>query len=324
MKRFFQRRELILVLKILIFLLLAYTVYEQAFRHQSFSHALHLFRHNISPFALLLFSFTVILMPVNWLIEAKKWQLLINKLEPISLWTSFKAILSGITLGVITPYRVGDYAGRLVVLRKAEPIQAVAVTVVGNFAQVIITVITGLASIWSYFFLYEHVTYYLLVLMCLGSVLISYVLIDLYFRINLTGNFLKRYSFYKKISRYIEVLENYNHKELVSLLLFSAMRYAVFAAQYLLLLSMFGVHILLPTEMILIGALFIIQAVIPVELWIRGNLALFIFSPFSNNSLGILSASLVLWLINLIVPALGGSIVLFMNKNKVETKNSAV
>jgi uncharacterized membrane protein YbhN (UPF0104 family) len=321
LKSFFQRRKLILVLKILIFLLLLWTVYEQAFRHQSFSHALQLFQQDISPFAILLLSFTIILMPVNWLLEAKKWQLLINKLEPISLWTSFKAILSGITLGVITPYRVGDYAGRLVVLRKAEPIQAVAVTVVGNFSQIIITVIAGLVSICSYFFLYENIPRYLLIFICIGSVLVFYLLVDLYFRINLTGNFLKRFSFYKKISRYIEVLEKYNHKELVSLLLFSAMRYAVFAAQYLFLLSMFGIQIQLLTGIILIGTLFIIQAVVPVELWIRGNLALFVFSSFSNNSLGILSASLVLWLINLIVPALAGSIVIFKNNG---LKNSAV
>ena len=254
-------------------------------------------------------------MPVNWLLEARKWQLLISKLEPISLWIAVKAILSGITLGVITPYRVGDYAGRLIVLRKAEPIQAVAVTLVGNFAQIIVTVIAGLASVISYLFLFEHVAGYWLVLICLGSVLITYIIIDLYFRINLTVNFLKRFSIYKKIGHYVEVFEKYNHKELVMLLLLSAMRYVVFAAQYLLLLSMFGIQIQLFTSIILVGTLFIIQAIVPIELWIRGNLALFIFSPFSNNSLGVLSASLVLWLINLIVPAIAGSVIIFNNNN---------
>jgi hypothetical protein len=319
LKSFFQKRKLILVLKILIFLLLLWTVYEQAFRHQSFSHALQLFQQDISPFAILLLSFNILLMPINWLLEAKKWQLLINKVEAISLWTSIKAILSGITLGVITPYRVGDYAGRLVVLRKTEPIQAIAVTVVGNFAQIIITVMAGLASVCSYLLLYQHIASYLFILICLISIIVSYVLVDLYLRIHLTGNFLKRFSFYKKIGRYIDVLEKYNHKELVLLLLLSAIRYTVFAAQYLLLLAMFGIQIHLFTEIILIGTLFIIQAVVPVELWVRGNLALFIFSSFSNNSLGILSASLVLWLINLIIPALAGSIVIFKNNGLKNT-----
>jgi hypothetical protein len=305
-----------LVLKILVFLLLAFTVYEQVVSKQSLKQTLTLFQQSISPFALILLFVTVLLMPVNWLTEARKWQLLINKLEPISLTTSFKGILSGITLAVITPYRLGDYAGRLVVLRKAEPLQAIAVTVVGNFAQIIITVIAGLTSVWFYLFFFSHVIYYALILLFLGSVLICYLLIDLYFRINLTGNLIKRFSFYNKISHYIEVLANYTHGELVTFLLLSAMRYAVFVAQYLLLLSMFGTQLQFFTGLILVGVLFILQAVIPIELWIRGNLVLFVFSPFTNNTLGVLSASLTLWLINLILPSIAGSVIIFFNKNK--------
>lgn len=316
LKQFFQNSKVILVLKILVFLLLAFTVYEQVVSKQSLKQTLILFQHSISPIALTLLAITLLLMPVNWLIEARKWQLLIIKLEPISLWTAFKAILSGVTLAVITPYRLGDYAGRLVVLRKAEPLQAIAATVVGNFAQIIVTVIAGLASVWYYLFLFGHIIYYALVLLCLASILICYLLIDLYFRINLTGNLIKRFSFYSKISRYIDVLANYTHSELMSLLLLSATRYAVFVAQYLFLLSMFGTQIQFFTGLILVGVLFILQAVIPIELWIRGNLALFVFAPFTNNTLGILSASLTLWLINLILPSIAGSIILFLNKNK--------
>lgn len=258
-------------------------------------------------------------MPVNWLLEAKKWQLLINKLEPISLWTSFKAILSGITLGVITPYRLGDYAGRLIVLRKIEPIKAIAVTVVGNFAQIIVTVIAGLASFCIYWFQYSHLNNYVLAILYVSSAIICYLLVDLYFLINLTSNFFKKFSYYKKVSRYVEALDNYNHKELLALLLLSLLRYMVFTAQYLILLSMFGIHVPVFTAIILITMLFLIQAVIPsitiVELGVRGSLVLYIFWAFTANTLGVLSASFVLWLINLIVPAIVGSILIFKSNN---------
>ena len=319
MKRFFQRKDVILILKILIFLLLSWTVYEQVFHHQSLNHAINLFRQSISAFAVLLIVFTILLMPVNWWLESKKWQLLINKLEPISLVTSFKAVLSGITLGVITPYRLGDYAGRLLVLRKTEPVSAIAVTMVGNFAQIIITVVTGLSSICFYLFLYGHIKPLGLILCCIGTFIFCYLLFDLYFHINLTANILKRFSFYKIISYYIEVLEKYHFKELSLLLLFSALRYVVFTAQYLALLNMFGIQGSILISIMLIAVIFIFQAVIPsitvVELGVRGNLAVFFFSNISNNSLGILSASFMLWLINLIVPALIGLIFIFKNKS---------
>jgi hypothetical protein len=62
------------------------------------------------------------------------------------------------------------------------------------------------------------------------------------------------------------------------------------------------------------SAMFLMLAVIPsvslAELGIRGKTSLYIFGIFSTNSLGILVASGVVWLINIIFPALAGSLIL--------------
>ena len=55
-----------------------------------------------------IFSFFLVffMMFLNWIIEAFKWKLLIKKVEDISIWTSVRAVFSGITVSTFTPNRV--------------------------------------------------------------------------------------------------------------------------------------------------------------------------------------------------------------------------
>ena len=51
------------------------------------------------------------------------------------------------------------------------------------------------------------------------------------------------------------------------------------------------------------------------EIGVRGSVALFVFrSFFSSNTIGILSAVSILWLINLILPAVIGTVFIFSLK----------
>jgi hypothetical protein len=69
--------------------------------------------------------------------------------------------------------------------------------------------------------------------------------------------------------------------------------------------------------------MFLILAVVPTialaELGVRGKISIFLFGAFSTNTLGIVLTASTIWLINLILPALAGSlfvlgIKLFRNK----------
>src|SRR5690606_36936685 len=55
----------------------------------------------------------VLLMFVNWLLEAAKWKFLIKKIQPISTWRAIESVFCGLTLAVFTPNRVGEYGGRV-------------------------------------------------------------------------------------------------------------------------------------------------------------------------------------------------------------------
>src|SRR5690242_19750319 len=49
----------------------------------------------------------LVLMLANWAIEARKWQIVVQSIYPLSYTNAFKAILSGVSLSVSTPNRIG-------------------------------------------------------------------------------------------------------------------------------------------------------------------------------------------------------------------------
>ena len=57
-------------------------------------------------------------MCFNWGIEAKKWQVLMKPIEDLSWWTACKATLTGLSFAMNTPNRIGEYAGRILYVKK--------------------------------------------------------------------------------------------------------------------------------------------------------------------------------------------------------------
>jgi hypothetical protein len=125
---------------------------------------------------------------------------------------------------------------------------------------------------------------------------------------------LERVPFIAKYSFFIQKLEDLHYRELTRFLSISLFRYLVFVIQYLLLLQVFDVNIIWWQVMCLVSVQFLVLAIIPsitlAELGLRGKVSLALFGLLSNNALGIIATSAVIWLINLIVPALAGSLLI--------------
>ena len=69
------------------------------------------------------FGWLLALVFVNWGFEAKKWQVLLKPLQPINFFTAFKSVLSGVTLSINTPNRIGEYGGRILYIRKEKELK---------------------------------------------------------------------------------------------------------------------------------------------------------------------------------------------------------
>tara|TARA_B110001454_G_scaffold204653_1_gene213580 strand:+ start:534 stop:1514 length:981 start_codon:yes stop_codon:yes gene_type:complete len=265
-----------------------------------------------------------LMMFFNWLVEAIKWKFLIAKIEKVSMLTSLRAVFSGITVSVFTPNRIGEYGGRVFCLEKADRMQGVLITVLGSMAQLLTTIFFGSMGILflnNYIpelqELYQEMEY-TFPLMLFMLLLLNILLLLLFHNISVISNLMDKYGWLSKYKKYKEVFTFYNTQELAFVFLFSIIRYAIFTTQFFILLNLFGVDISYFDSIILTMVMLFIISIIPTiaisEIGIRGSVSVYLFGLVSANTLGILSATFVLWVINLLLPAIIGAFFVFTLK----------
>jgi hypothetical protein len=263
----------------------------------------------------------ILLMLANWSCEALKWRVLVSHIQRISFLTAFKAILSGlsVSLAMNTPNGSGEYIGRILYVKEGNRIRAITLTFVGSISQLIVTMLVGTIGL---FLLRDrfynvtpndiHLSSSLIDTTAYGSIALTTALIAVYFEISWLTKLLERIPFVARYSYFIKKLEDFRWQELLKVLLISMLRYSVFVAQYLLLLQVFNVDIHIITAFWLITIMFLALAIVPTialaELGVRGKVSIFLFGVFSANTLGIVLTASTIWLINLVVPALAGSL----------------
>ncbi|NOU47937.1 MAG: hypothetical protein HOO86_12880 [Bacteroidales bacterium] len=319
-----------ILLRLLIMGLSFWFVYDQLIHHRNLDEVMHQFRTLlINSVHQNLMWLLLILLPVNLALEAFKWKVLIDKLEPVSFNRAFTAVLSGISVSMMMPNRVGDYLGRVFILQKESHIKGILVTLIGSLSQLLTTVIAGCIALtfsFSMFFEFEFSNYknFSFGLLALVFSLLIFALI-LYFNVGLlkvvtAGIFPRRK---QKLLRYIDVFSLYTRSELLKVLLLSVSRFIVFSMQYYLLLLITGFDIGYFEAMMLISLTYLFMAVIPTiaitELGVRGSVAIYIFGLYFANTTfwnesgatAVFTASSVLWLLNLVVPSLFGIIFVY-------------
>lgn len=257
---------------------------------------------------------------LNWGIESRKWQLLMRPLEKISWWTALKAIFSGVALSVITPNRIGEYGGRMLYLQEGNRVRSIPLTLIGSLAQLIITLLAGIAgmiaikNIWQ-----ETVIDHTLPVLFMNASLyllsvISIILLTFYFKLSAFTRWVEKMPMSARLKRYIEAADNFSFSHLFNILWLSFFRYLVFTLQYVWLLQVMQVDLSLTQGFVLVSVLFLLLAVYPtfalLELVVRQQLGILIFGLVSSNSLGIIAASTGIWLINLVMPAILGSLLI--------------
>jgi hypothetical protein len=261
-------------------------------------------------------------MILNWGLEARKWQVVIKPVQKIVFWRCFKATLTGVTMASFTPNRTGEYFGRMLYVDEGKRVQSVSLTILCSFAQLIITLITGCVGL-MYFKLHGHYQIPLnrqafdwwINLFLTFTVLILLIFLLLYFRISWLVKLAETKRVASKFISYIKVLEEFNATFLVHILSLSFIRYIVFISQYYLIFSVFGLRLSLSETLAGMSVVFLIIAIVPSftflsELGVRWEASIQILELFGASTVGILAASFGIWMVNLIIPALIGSLLI--------------
>ena len=271
-----------------------------------------------------LMGLVLLLMPLNWSLETFKWRFLIKKIENIGFGKSLIAVFAGITIGTFTPNRSGENLGRAFILDHANRWEGIFITFIGSLSQVLVTLVLGSVS-FLYFFLDRH-EYFVMhnYETYIGLLIFTWVVTGftslLYFRISWMEKFLL-WIVPKKQALFIshlKVFEYYSQKELLKVLFMSFCRYLMFAGQFYLLLMICEIHFTLFEGMVYISMMYLFITAIPTitltEIGVRGSVSIFLLEVFYPNNAALtaemapkaLLASFLIWIINLIIPALIG------------------
>lgn len=302
----------------LLFVWLSYSIFKQVKQQPHLEESWLSIKAAFGDERVINFILVFILMFVNWSLEALKWKLSVQNVQPISFLKALKAIFSGVSFAVTTPNRMGEYIGRVLYMNEGNRLKVISLTILGSLSQLIVTMLFGLLAllILKADLINVQLTIYnewADVIFIVGMIFFG-VLTVFYFRIGWLTRWIEKIPAIKKYIWLINELEKADTTLLFRLLSISMLRYLVFATQYFLLFSFFGVEVDWWTGFWATALVFFIMAITPTIALFEVTQKIFItegiFSIFSTNTLGIAFVTTTIWFVNLIVPAAIGSLLI--------------
>jgi hypothetical protein len=248
------------------------------------------------------------LMFANTSLEGCKWYLLARSVEPVTYSRAFSSYLAGVAFSIITPNRVGEYPGRILYLGRSHTFRYINVSVLGVMAQLMAVYIFGILGLAYYNMAYPGLAGHIALGVC---VIANILLAIIYLRFETWLPALEKIKWLRRFAVYGRLLTRVTIRWQIIVLGISILRVAIFTAQYLFLLKWMNVNLPLAEGYCMAALFFWIMAIIPsiafTGLVSRMKVSLVLFLHFSSNAQGILAATMGIWLLNLVVPAIIGS-----------------
>ncbi|SKB80310.1 lysylphosphatidylglycerol synthase domain-containing protein [Daejeonella lutea] len=306
------KKVLSIIIKITVLVLAFWIIFQKLSNNENISNFRSL-TNKLSPSSVqAVLAGLLLLMFLNWFVEALKWKYLLRNVEKITTWRAVESVFCGLTWAVFTPNRIGEYGGRVFFLSPRKRIIGVISMAVGAVAQMVITNILGsLALLWfvgSFMLLNIIVNFALTFLV---AIFCSFFLL-FYFNIQVIDGLLAKVKFIKPFRRFFSILAKYKKADLLRILLYSLARFTVFTIQYCLI-----IHLLIPemsifSMVLMLFIFFFIQSALPsldiFDIGVRALTATYFFGFLTNQEVAIMAATASIWLVNLIIPAVLGSV----------------
>jgi len=259
--------------------------------------------------------FVVLLMFVNWLLEAAKWKYLMSHIEAISFYKAVESVFCGLTLAIFTPNRLGEYGGRVFFLSPRRRIVGVVAMSVGSIGQLVLTNVFG--AIAACFFIYRFIPIdrVLFIAVVFLAVFFCLFFIVFYFNIKWLNGILLSFKFTRKYKKFYSILGRYRRRELLRIIGYCLARYLVFSSQYFILFIWLipGLHY---ADIVMMTCLlFLVQSALPsldlFDVGIRSVTAVELFKHVTDQHVAVIACTASIWLINIIIPAILGAYFVF-------------
>ncbi len=263
----------------------------------------------------------ILLLPLNWGLELLKWLPAMRASGAQISWRrGWAAILSGATVSMFTPNRVGEYGGRMLWVEKNARAWAVVATIWGSLAQWG-TLLAGGALALTFWLIAGKISLPLAAILLLYALffLLAAAIILLYLRLPALVDWLMRFRFWARRleSMRCQLADSAAAPRADAWIWgMATARYLVYSSQYLLMLYFWGLPLSFFDAFSMVALIYLLQTGLPLPpstgLVARGNVALFVAAlllpaAFSGS---VLCATFSLWIINVFLPAALGAVFL--------------
>ena len=244
----------------------------------------------------------LVLLIINWGLEITKWTLLIKTLQKITPIQAFHSICLGLTMALLTPNRIGEFGGRLLYINKGNRIPALYYHSFMSMAQLLVSILFGLIGVAIFveeiLFINISSNWVWIII-----VLINITLLFVYFSSKLLNKGAMFFS--KKFSN--NAVKEINNNQRFSVLVLSLLRYLVFTSQFCIIIYLIDPHFKLHICFFGMSIVFLATAIIPTgwisDLPVKSSMAFYIFSLLNYDGTNALIGTIILWIINLLLPA---------------------
>lgn len=247
---------------------------------------------------------------LNWGLEAEKWRLSLDGTSHFGRVTAFKAILSGCSVSFVTPNRTGEFLGRMYWLPQQKMGFSIPSSIVCSMNQLLVTLIAGsVALIMRNDILSQQNFRLMILLLALGLIVLLFILL---YRIDWLAPLVRAFLSKRNLLPYFQYVIDLSSRVKFYLTGLSILRYSIFTLQFALILHwMGGVSWWYAINGVML--LFLFQTLLPsltfAELGVRGSLVLLIFTGLCPDTI-LLFSTLLIWIFNLALPAIAGTLLL--------------
>lgn len=254
----------------------------------------------------------IFLSVLNWFFEILKWQNLVSTFYTISFKEATFQSLGSLTASVFTPNRVGEYGAKMLYFPKSETKKIILLNFIGNSSQMATTTFFGVLGLFITGLFYDYFSYKI------GIVILSFFLIFLIFFV--FRNRINIYGF--SVEKLIKKIKSFPRNSLKTTQQLSVIRFLIFSHQFYFLLLIFGVEITYSLALATIFSMYFLASIVPsihlMDVAIKGSVAVVLFGKLGVNQWTIVSITTLMWLLNLVIPVIIGSLFVLKFKPKLE------
>ncbi|MGO1596229.1 MAG: lysylphosphatidylglycerol synthase domain-containing protein [Sphingobacterium sp.] len=306
-----QRKYLNLLIKIVIVALAMWFVVSKVNNQESLREFEKLMRDLDHVTTGMVIGVVFLMMFLNWLLEVVKWRYLSRRIEMMSFWRAIKSVFCGLTWAIFTPNRIGEYGGRVLVLKPENRASGAVAMGVGLFAQLVLTSVFGALSIAWFVTTFIDTPASVNFGIWLIAVIYAIAFLVLYFNVAWVDYLVGKVKFLRRVKPYFAILEDFTTAELRHVLFLSTCRFVIFTSQYIILMLIILPELPFVSMVLMIFIMFFVQSAVPsldiFDFSVRSFVASNLYAYITTQEIAVMAIVSCVWFVNLIFPAIIGA-----------------